>query len=42
MKEVEQIGYNYFGIIELDTMKEKEMKEKTIKEYKRRLRLILK
>ena len=30
------------GIVELDKIKENEMKEKTIKEYKRRLRLILK
>ena len=42
MKEVEQKGYTYLGIIELDKIKESEMKEKTIKEYKRRLRLILK
>ena len=42
MKEVEQEGYKYLGIVELDKMKENEMKEKTIKEYKRRLRLILK
>ena len=32
----------YLGIVELDKVKESEMKEKTIKEYKRRLRLILK
>ena len=37
IKEVEQDGYTYLGIV-----KEKEMKEKTIREYKRRLRLILK
>ena len=42
MKEVEQKGYTYLGIVELDKIKENEMKEKTIKEYKRRLRLILK
>ena len=42
MKEVEKQGYTYLGIIELDKIKEKEMKEKTIKEYKRRLRLVLK
>ena len=42
MKEVEQEGYTYLGIVELDKIKESEMKEKTIKEYKRRLRLILK
>ena len=42
MKEVEKEGYTYLGIVELDKIKENEMKEKTIKEYKRRLRLILK
>ena len=42
MKEVEKQGYTYLGIIELDKIKEKEMKEKTIKEYKLRLRLVLK
>ncbi len=42
IKEVEQDGYIYLGIVELDKVKEKEMKEKTIREYKRRLRLILK
>ena len=35
MKEVEQEGYKYLGIVELDKMKENEMKEKTIKEYKK-------
>ena len=40
MKEVEQDGYTYLGVVELDKIKESEMKEKTIKEYKRRLRLI--
>lgn len=42
MKEVEKEGYIYLGIVELDKIKEDEMKKKTIKEYKRRLRLILK
>ena len=42
MKEVEQEGYTYLGIVELDKIKESEMKETTIKVYKRRLRLILK
>ena len=42
MKEVEKQRYTYLGITELDKIKEKEMKEKTIKEYKRRLRLVLK
>ena len=38
MKEVEQEGYTYLGIVEMDKIKEIEMKEKTIIEYKRRLR----
>ena len=42
MKEVEKEGYTYLGIAELDKIKENEMKKQTIKEYKRRLRLILK
>ena len=42
IKEVGQEGYTYMGIVELDKVKENEMKEKTMKEYKRRLRLILK
>ena len=41
MKEVEKEGYTYLGIVELDKIKEDEMKKKT-KEYKRRLLLILK
>ena len=36
MEEVEKEGYKYLGIVELDKIKENEMKEKTIKEYKRR------
>ena len=42
MKQVGQEGYTYLGIIELDKIKETEMKEKITKEYKRRQRLILK
>ena len=42
MKEVEKEGYTYLDIVELDKIKEIEMKEKTIKEYKRILRLVLK
>ena len=36
MEEVEKEGHKYLGIVELDKIKENEMKEKTIKEYKRR------
>ena len=42
MKQVEQEGYTYLGITELDKIKETEMKEKITKEYKPRQRLILK
>ena len=42
MKEVKQEGYTYLGIVELDKIKENAMKEKIIREYKRRIRLILK
>ena len=36
MKQVGQEGYKYLGIIELDKIKETEMKQKITKEYKRR------
>ena len=42
MKQVGQEGYIYLGTIELDKIKEIEMKEKITKEYKQRQRLILK
>ena len=42
MKQVGREGYMYVGIIELDKIKETEMKEKINKEYKRNQRLILK
>ena len=42
IKEVGQEGCTYLGIVELDKVKENEMKEKTMKEYKLQLRLILK
>ena len=41
-KEVDENGYTYLGILELDEIKEHEMKIKVTAEYKRRLRLILK
>ena len=41
-KEVGQEGYTYLGIVELDKVREYEMEEKTMKEYKRQLRLTLK
>ena len=42
MKGVSEEGYKYLGIVELDGIKEKEMKERFTKEYKRRIKLILK
>ena len=36
MRQVGQEGYTYLNIIELDKIKETEMKEKITKEYKRR------
>ena len=42
MKQAGQEGYTYLGVTELDKIKETEMKEKIIKEYKRRQRLTLK
>ena len=42
MKQVGQEGCTYLGIIELDKIKDAEMKEEITKEYKRRQRLILK
>ena len=41
-EEVEKEGYTHLGIVELDKIKENEMEEKTIKKYKRSLRLALK
>ena len=42
MKEVDENGYTYLSILELDEIKEHEMKIKVTAEYKRRLRLTLK
>ena len=42
IKQVGQEGYTYLGIIEIDNIKQTEMKEKITKEYKQRQRLILK
>ena len=42
MKEVTEEGYTYLGILELDKIKEREIKKNIDREYKRRLRLILK
>ena len=42
IKEIEDRGYRYLGILEKDHLKEKEMKDLFSKEYKRRLKLMLK
>ena len=42
MKEVDENGYTYLGILDLDKIKEHEMNIKVRAEYNRRLRLILK
>ena len=42
MKEVDENGYTYLGILELDEIKDHEMKNKVTAGYKRRLSLILK
>ena len=43
MKTIDKEGYKYLGILEYDMkVKEKEMKTEFVREYKRRLRLILK
>ena len=42
MKEVDENGYTYFGILEFDEIEEHEMKIKVTVECNRRLRLILK
>jgi hypothetical protein len=42
MKSIEDEGYKYLGILELDDIMEEEMRSKITKEYFRRLKLILK
>ena len=41
MKEIEERGYRYLGVLESDQLKE-EIKDLIAKEYKRRLKLVLK
>ena len=41
MKDIDETGYTYLGILETDKIKEKEMNEKFSKKCLRRLRLIL-
>ena len=42
MKEIDGHGYKYLGIVELDKLKERHMKDKLTSEYKRRFKLVLK
>ena len=42
IKEVEEDGYRYLGVLESDKVKEKEMKKTYSGEYFRRVKLILK
>ena len=42
MKAIDDDGYKYLGILESDKIKENEMKLQFVKEYKRKIRLILK
>ena len=42
MKEVDENGYTYLGILELDEIKEHEMKYKVTADYERKLRPVLK
>ena len=41
MKDIDETGNTYLGILETDKINEKEMKRKCSKEYLQRLRLIL-
>ena len=41
-KEVDENGYTYLGLLELDEIKEHQMEIRVTAEYNRRLRLILK
>ena len=42
MKDVEEKGYEYLGVLEADSFKEKDMKDTFSKEYRGRLKLMLK
>ena len=41
MREIEEEGYKYLRILEVDMMRESEMKKRFVGEYKRRLKLVL-
>ena len=42
MREIDERGYKYLGIVEMDKIKETDMKEKFPSEYNRRLKSLLK
>jgi len=42
MREIDKEGYEYLGILEEDMMREKEMKKRFVRGYKRMLKLVLK
>ena len=42
IREIEEGGYKYLGVLEYDKVKEQEMKDKFRNEYFRRAKLILK
>ena len=42
IREIEEEGYKFLGILWVDMMREKEMKKRFMREYKRRLKLVLK
>ena len=42
MREIDERKYRYLGIVEMDKIKEMDMKEKFAKEYKKRLKLFFK
>lgn len=42
IKDIDESGYKYLGIVEMDKIRENDMKDKVASEYKRRLKLVLK
>ena len=42
MKTIDDEGYKFLGILELDEIMEERMKDRFVNEYYRRLRLVLK
>lgn len=42
IKDIDESGYKYLAIVEMDKIKENDMKDKFASEYKRQLKLVLK